>query len=116
MPGHPAVVRSPKELDRPRREAVTAIKPQDLVGLLAACPDHKALNACCLCNVKEPFEQRPTNLPTAELWLHIEILDLNIRLLCRDNLDACCALDSTVDIADKVAILVCHEEVGREAL
>src|SRR5919199_1429141 len=114
--GPPALPRSPKELDRPRREAMTAIKPQDPVRLLAPGPDDKALNACCSGHLNEPVEQGSTNLPAALFPAHIEILDLDIWLLRRDDLDRGAALDRAVDIADQPALMLCHEEVGREAI
>jgi hypothetical protein len=80
--------------------AYQAVEPENLVRLLAACPDDKALNAFLSRNLEEPFEQRAANLPAAEVRLHIDVLDLDIRLLRRDDLHRCAALDGAVDIAD----------------
>jgi hypothetical protein len=47
---------SSKELNRPRREAVAAVELENLVCLLAPCPDDEALNALLPCYLEEPFE------------------------------------------------------------
>src|SRR5215212_7014487 len=58
------------------------------------------MNARLPRNLEEPFEQRPTNILPAEVGLHIETLDLDIRLQRGKDLHGSVALHGAVNIAE----------------